>query len=390
MLKCRISYLLILCATFFFYLFYPDYLSFLSLLFVLLLPVFLFVLVILASRKISASLELDSSSVCKKEEFPVCLHLRNRFFLPLSRVKAVICMENGFTGEQKQFSLFLPIGSHGKEDIRWTMSSSHCGQVCISLDRLSVYDYLGLFTFSVSTHNHGIVDVIPDCREISPRVDMGTQICMESDLYSTQKPGSDPSETFGLREYMPGDSLHSVHWKLSAKSGQWMVRQCSAPLSHSIVLLIEFFKPSDPSSTPLDTLLDCTFSLSHFLLQNQLRHFLCWYDTSTNQLEQFSITSEEDLHTFLHHILTIKCYVTPTLALECYERQYAGFVSSHFFYFLASHVSSDVQTLISRLKNHRNTIFTFSKEPLTESSYSLDVLSITSETLRDTLDHLLI
>ena len=113
--------------------------------------------------------------------------------------------------------------------------------------------------FLYQTHNHGIVDVIPDCREISPRVDMGTQLCMESDLYSTQKPGSDPSETFGLREYMPGDSLHSVHWKLSAKSGQWMVRQCSAPLSHSIVLLIEFFKPSDPSSTPLDTLLDCTF-----------------------------------------------------------------------------------------------------------------------------------
>ena len=125
-------------------------------------------------------------------------------------------------------------------------------------------------------------------------------------------------------------------------------------------------------------------------MQNQLRHFLCWYDTSTNQLEQFSITSEEDLHTFLHHILTRKCYVTPTLALECYERQYAGFVSSHFFYFLASHVSSDVQTLISRLKNHRNTIFTFSEDPPTESSYSLDVLSITSETLRDTLDQLLI
>lgn len=390
MLKCRISYLLILCATFFFYLFYPDYLSFLSLLFILLLPVFLFVLVILASRKISGFLELDVSSVCKKEHFSVCLHLRNRFFLPLSRVKAVICMENGFTGEQKQISLFLPIGSHSREDIHWTMSSSHCGQVRISLDRLSVYDYLGLFTFSVSSSHRVNLDIIPDCQEIHPCVDMGTQICQESDLYSTQKPGGDPSETFGIREYMPGDSLHSVHWKLSAKSGQWMVRQCSAPLSHSIVLLIEFFKPSDLSSNTIDTLLDCTFSLSHFLLQNQLRHFVCWYDISTNQLEQFPVTSEKDLHTFLHHIVAIKCYVRPALALQCYERQYADFVSSHFFYFLASHVSSDIQTLISRLKNHRNTIFTFSEEPPTESSYSLDVLSITSETLQDTLDQLLI
>ena len=32
-----------------------------------------------------------------------------------------------------------------------------------------------------------------------------------------------------LRLYRPGDSLNQVHWKLTAKTGKWMIRQPMEP-----------------------------------------------------------------------------------------------------------------------------------------------------------------
>ena len=34
----------------------------------------------------------------------------------------------------------------------------------------------------------------------------------------------DPFEYVGVREYMPGDSMNRIHWKVSAKQGKWQVK----------------------------------------------------------------------------------------------------------------------------------------------------------------------
>lgn len=48
---------------------------------------------------------------------------------------------------------------------------------------------------------------------------------LDSDEYSMRHPGDDPSETFALREYVPGDRVRSIHWKLTEKTGEVIVRQ---------------------------------------------------------------------------------------------------------------------------------------------------------------------
>jgi len=43
--------------------------------------------------------------------------------------------------------------------------------------------------------------------------------------YADERYESDPSVTCGIREYIPGDSIRSIHWKLSEKTGKTMVRE---------------------------------------------------------------------------------------------------------------------------------------------------------------------
>ena len=48
---------------------------------------------------------------------------------------------------------------------------------------------------------------------------------------------SDPSEIFDIRDYVPGDDIRTVHWKLSAKTGSLIVRQASDPSHYDAALL---------------------------------------------------------------------------------------------------------------------------------------------------------
>lgn len=48
--------------------------------------------------------------------------------------------------------------------------------------------------------------------------------------------GSDASEMFDIRDYVPGDDIRTIHWKLSGKTDELIVRQASAPSHYNIAL----------------------------------------------------------------------------------------------------------------------------------------------------------
>lgn len=51
--------------------------------------------------------------------------------------------------------------------------------------------------------------------------------------------GNDPSEMYDIREYVPGDDIRSIHWKLSCKTDQLILRQASEPSHYDVVVLLD-------------------------------------------------------------------------------------------------------------------------------------------------------
>ena len=52
----------------------------------------------------------------------------------------------------------------------------------------------------------------------------------ESIEYSAYRSGSDMSEVFGIREYREGDSIRNIHWKLTGKCDDIMIKLPSLPV----------------------------------------------------------------------------------------------------------------------------------------------------------------
>lgn len=56
----------------------------------------------------------------------------------------------------------------------------------------------------------------------------------------------DFSETQSIRPYVPGDPVRQIHWKLSAKTGQTLLREIGLPQTGGILLALAV----DGAATP--------------------------------------------------------------------------------------------------------------------------------------------
>ena len=144
--------------------------------------------------------------------------------LPMPPFRGKIVLRNLRTGEK------LPY----QEEAGFT--PKNCGGYAVEIEKGRVLDYLGLFSFPVRKKRNGKLLVPPEkCSlEVLPE---------ELDLPplrwkpSTQRMG----ENHELRPYRPGDSLNTVHWKLSAKTGALTVREAMEPQKRTACLTLNLW-----------------------------------------------------------------------------------------------------------------------------------------------------
>lgn len=67
----------------------------------------------------------------------------------------------------------------------------------------------------------------------------------DSEIYSGERRGDDPSELYQVRPYRAMDSVRDIHWKLTAKENQLMVKEHGFPLGCVILIWIDFGKCSN-------------------------------------------------------------------------------------------------------------------------------------------------
>lgn len=208
-------------------------------LFVLILPVVLFLLSLLASRKLSVELASEESSVIREQDATVFLRIKNASHLPLSRVKIKLTIENQLLHDKQEVVFMVPARELHQDSITWRFTSKYSGMVHLSIKKIVSFDYFGLFAFSKPSDQAIHLFFLPITHFLASPLNIQSDFQMESDVYSSSKPGDDSSETFGIREYRPGDSPRAIHWKLSSKLDQVLIRESSLPLNSAYFILVE-------------------------------------------------------------------------------------------------------------------------------------------------------
>lgn len=248
---------------------------------------------------------LETPETVKRNE-PSSLRLTVRH---PSRFPAVLCgtlrCKNRLTGQTETFPFSLRLGSGKDAVFEANLTASHCGLIEIELASCELEDALGLFFRKNTAHAAGQLLVRPNAHRLTVRLIESADYLEDSQNYSAQRPGFDPSEIFRIREYRPGDPIRQIHWKLSEKTQTVFVRDFGLPVVEQLLLLQELTAVPGVEIAPedLDLTLDALYSVSKALLRTEIRHMIAWQDNRTGEMVQQSIDCDEALEVAFSQLL---------------------------------------------------------------------------------------
>ena len=292
MIRRWIAYLLILALAVLFYILFIGYFSYFTLVFVAVFPLFSLLFSLPAMWSVQVSLEAEKPRQERGTPATVAVGLRSSLGLPVYRGRLVLQMENRMTGEGEQRVLRMPVYGRGIRS-RQEFQLTHCGVVQWTAKRLWVYDLLGLFAIPRRTEATATVVSTPKLYETAVDPELLESVRREGNGWD------EDSVDMEIREYRPPDSPRLVHWKLSARLDDLMVRADDSGEGRGMTRLYPVW---DGEADAADRMLDRLLSLSEFLLDRQFPHEICWEDG--REICRARIRSEEDLLTALPQLLS--------------------------------------------------------------------------------------
>ncbi len=271
---------------------------------VLLAVVMLSILVVLSlfGKKVTVQMQMDTAPE-KGQTAKGVLTLVNGGVTPLPRLSMTLHCRNLRTGEVTDQLLEVSLLPKQRKSLPFTLDRTHCGKIELTLQSVSTGDLFGLFSKKLSVSAGGSLTVLPTLFAPDISLESVGSALPDSDTYSQVKPGNDPSETFSIREYVPGDAIRKIHWKLSEKTDRTMVREFGLPVVNEVALLLETVEADDKQLD--DAITEVFASVSSALLDAGVAHHVVWRDSRSNELMKLEVNSGEDFAAMLELLLEL-------------------------------------------------------------------------------------
>ena len=261
----RVAYgVAVVCAVLF-YAFYFGYLSLVFLFLAAALPVFSLLFSVPRIRKRGLTLCAPPKTQMGREVFWE-VGVTGRGTLPAVKWKLAIVNRNN--PQQKRWETRLVRACKG-EPVLLQADTAHCGSFQCTVERAWAYDLLGLFRFRLKRPLPVTMTVLPRPERPCP---MPAMPDLALSRHMVPKKGGGFAEDYDLRLYRPGDPLRTVHWKLSAKTGELVVREPLEPQNIYARLSLSL----SLNERELDSVLGQLYWLSRKLLRMGVSHLVIW------------------------------------------------------------------------------------------------------------------
>ena len=241
--------------------------------------------------KISVSADMNLK---KGDKGSITVTLENPTIFPVLEMMCIIRTENQLNRETHHFPGGTWLPPKGKQEIHIEKGSAYCGRIKITASKAVMYDCFGLLGIECKTDAAAYMTVQPDTFEMEVSLLPDSGSIDDSDVYSEQKPGNDMTETYQIREYVPGDSMRQIHWKLSNKFDRLIVRDPALPVVQNVLVFWERTGESDDPDI-IDAQAEIIVSLCKSLLDNSIQFTVGWNDTDRNLCILHEISSTDEL-----------------------------------------------------------------------------------------------
>lgn len=190
-----------------------------------------------------------------------------------SRVAGRAACENRLTGERAETAFSFSPRLSGQAAATLAADTARCGTLRLDAEAWTE-DLFGLWRSDGVECGTAFVTVEPKLFLPAVALAENTTVVSAGEQYSQTRAGSDPSETFAIREYRPGDPIRQIHWKLSQKTETMMLRELGLPIVNQTLLVYRNLLVAGETVPPrdADAMAEVFLSISRALAGEGLAH----------------------------------------------------------------------------------------------------------------------
>lgn len=178
-------------------------------------------------RYIDKTMSPPAPQAMREQEIPLEISLANRCSFPVSEVKVEVKCRDEYSGKVERLRGTAMLDGKDETMLRFILQARHYGLLTVWSEQIQIGDPLGI-NFAVSRFPKQLweVAVLPELVEAQdqPTISGMAKRPIEEGEAAYGR-GEDPSSAYELRAYQEGESLRNVHWKVTAKTDELMVKE---------------------------------------------------------------------------------------------------------------------------------------------------------------------
>lgn len=240
----------------------------------LVIPFLTFLLNRTVRNRIHVSIKVPAT-MGKNKKTTAELILKNNSVISVSKILCKLKITNHLTSQTSTMITSLSAAAGEEASIDFEITSAHCGYLIVEIEKIFLMDWFGFLPVSCKANASGKISVLPDTFVPGISLSLSATAREDAQNWSQTHKGNDMTEVFALRDYVPGDSLKQIHWKLSSKKQQLIVREPSLSVEKS--LLIYWDKNTRAvNGKEIDAMAECMSSICQEILNQGITYTIGW------------------------------------------------------------------------------------------------------------------
>lgn len=316
----------------------------------MILAVLLFICQLLFLSKIQIFIETPFEVVSLSQRVPVRIIVRNYSSLPTGKIAVRLSQENVASGVRTSSVFETTVAGkmqrgeklYSETVVQAWFEAKSAGKQRLSVSGAWTYDWLGSLDLPVRKKRRAVkseIFVLPNQYEVPIVVGQDVSGSHEESRWHEQETMlKDNDESKDIRNYQPGDRLRSIHWKLSAKTDELMVREWSAKKRNPLLffLNVQFSakrgKKRRQHVIETEAFLTIVVSVCSSLVCQDCIHYVIWYDDIKEEVVRHSVTTQEDVFEMLFALEGIGDAKDRIHLEEAYREKYRDFQDGRVLY----------------------------------------------------------
>lgn len=223
----------------------------------------------------------------------------NRSPCQLPKLQYILRYGNVLSRRRKRMTVWTEAGAKETGKMSAEITCRHGGCYSFRLRKVRIYGWFGIIYVTKYIQSEAQLNVMPQIVPLNVRVGEASRHFMgEAEVHDDRSGGDDVTEVFQIRPFREGDRLQSIHWKLSAKEDELMVKENSLPLGCPVVILLEL--QSNPgilsAERRLAQFFETVLSLSFALMEQKCSHYIAWFSHREQDVVRVRVDKEEKVY----------------------------------------------------------------------------------------------